>query len=119
MEEQTLLEVADRTVTTSRVVVGEQTFAVRNITAVKMTKGRFSLWHVLGIVLGLALTSIESSRPYGLSFALLMGYVGWNKGRQRTIYLSTSGGEIKAWQSNDAAAAQAFNAAIADAISRR
>lgn len=39
MEEQTLLEVADRTVTTSRVVVGEQTFAVRNITAVKMTKG--------------------------------------------------------------------------------
>ncbi len=119
MEEQTLLQAEERLVTTTRIVVSGQTFAVRNITAVKMVSGKFSLWHVLGIAVGIALASIDASMHYGLPLIFLVAFMGWKSSRVRTIFLSTSGGEVQVWKSSDDKAAHAFSAAIADAIAQR
>lgn len=120
MEETQYLNLGTLLVTSTRIEIDGQTFAVRNVGSVKVTRpGR--PWFAGVFALLLTLTGLV--RPADLWLALLLGlglaaYVVQQL-RTRNLVLVSGGGEIVALASKNGQQIEQLRAAIAQAISAR
>ncbi|MGQ0526031.1 MAG: DUF6232 family protein [Betaproteobacteria bacterium] len=108
-EERVFYHQAGITVTNARFVVGAQTFAMRNITSVRLhVKDQSNAGEGWVMAFGIAFALIGFSGAGGLGFGvvglavLCTGiYLIWNKKRIYQVVLTTSAGETSAYQSTD------------------
>lgn len=126
MEEQQLLSEHGVQVTTARLVAGGQTYALRNITSVRMTAGGSMTWAVLWIAFAVLLlagtvTSGQGQEGGVLAF-IVFGTLGaglWWRARTRRIVVHSSGSDQVAYSTRDRAHAERILQALNDAIGRR
>lgn len=118
MEETIYLQEANCLVTSNRVEINGQTFAVRNIGSVKVTSRSRPWLGLLTVLVGIA------SMPAGNYFfsvpVLAIGaYLTWKTVAERNLVLISGGGEQLAMRSTDGGLIERLRAAIAQAISVR
>lgn len=119
MEEKEYLRNGDTLVTSSRIEIGGQTFAVRNVGSVKVnTPGTPWAAIVVGII-GLPMLAGPDTRPVGFIIVAVAAAWAWSKMRQRSLVLVSGGGETVALKSSDGKAVETLRGAIAEAISGR
>lgn len=117
MEEITYLQAGTSLVTSSRIEIDGQTFAVRNVGSVKIVGGGHPWAGALLLVVGaMALTA---NPFFGLPLLALGAYMVWQKLALKTLVLISGGGETVALKSTNAKAIEALRVAIAQAISAR
>lgn len=124
MEEITYLNEPGVLVTSTRVELAGQTFAVRNIGSVRITRKGVSVLSILTILVGLTMLPVGQHSGAGVViFGLVLVGGGsawlWQRMTERTLVLVTGGGEVAAYKSRDGRAIEAIRAAIANAISTR
>lgn len=124
MEEKTFMTADGITVTSSRIDIHGQTFAVRNIGSVKVTSKGFSLiLTLLGVLFALSgLGALGKERGVALvliGLAALCFWALWERMSKRRLVLVTGGGEVTAYTSSNRAFVEQLRAAIANAISVR
>ena len=117
MEETTYLSAGKTLVTTSRIEIDGQTFAVRNVGSVKVIGGGRPWMGAIVAIIGAA--SMTTNAFFGGAMLLLGAYLMWQKIAQRELVLITGGGETTAMKSTNGAAVEALRSAIAQAISAR
>lgn len=121
-DEKIFFKNGDITVTNSRFVAGAQTFAIRNITSVKAEKvevnnstaGILILVGIIIFVIGLVNTNWAAL--IGLVIAAAGIYWIWNQESPYAVVLTTSSGEVKAYQSNDREFISGIVSGLNDAI---
>ncbi len=122
MEETEFLRDGTTVVTSTQVVIDGQTFAVRNIGSVKVTKPGTPWIAITLLVLmvpGLLVGAGGKGLETGLIVAVALGAWIYHKVRTRRLVLVSGGGEVVALTSKDAAAVERLRAAIAKAIAVR
>lgn len=119
MEEKTYLKTADASVTSSRIAIGKQTFATRNIGSVRLAETSGSRWPYVVMLIGAVMASSPSSRFMGLVILLAAAVAAWTNRGKYTLVLMAGGGEVSAYASRDKDAMQKLHDAIVDAISSR
>lgn len=119
MEEQEYLRTGTTLVTSSRIEIGGQTFAVRNVGSVKVTTPGRPWLAALVCAAGLAMLPDANARVAGVIIAGAAGAWIWQKLRQRSLVLVSGGGEIVALKSTDGPGVEALREAISKAISAR
>lgn len=121
MDETTYLNDNGVVVTSTRIELDGQTFAVRNIGSVKVTKpGIPWLAAFLGLLgMSMAISGTDGARIFGLM--LLGGAAFWvyQQVRMRRLVLVSGGGETIALKSTNGAHMEKIRAAVAQAISAR
>lgn len=118
MEEVTYLQAAGTLVTSSRIEIDGQTFAVRNVGSVKVQhKPRKWIGGAFVVLLGIG--TLMSAVPVGLAFLALGAWLLYNGAPRAELVLVAGGGEVTAVSSRDAARVEALRAAVAQAISAR
>ena len=121
MEEVEYLRAGDALVTSTRIEIGGQTFAVRNVGSVKvMTPGTPWLPIVVAVIgVYLAVQSSTDSNVVGIALMAAGGLWAWWRVRERKLVIVSGGGEVVALSSTDTTAVENLRAAIAQAISSR
>jgi len=121
--EKVLFKQGDITVTTSRFVVESQTFAIRNITSVRAEKlesgeSQGGMWMLFGIGASIAAFAIGTALlGLGAVAAIVYGaYSAWNQKSLYAVVLTTSGGEVKAYSSEDEGQIKGIVKGLNDAI---
>lgn len=105
-------------ITSSRIDIDGQTFAVRNIGSVKVTRPGRPLLAAVVLVFGLALLAADSPVA-GLIIAGAAAAWIYQQMRARSLVLVSGGGEQTALRSTDAAHIETVRSAIAQAIAGR
>lgn len=123
MEEITYLNAPAATVTSSRITIGAQTFATRNVGSVAVETVDKPGWPLWAGIIGLLLV-LGTWRDFGagtiMGCVLLAAAVSiWLKPATLRLKLHAGGGEIVALESTDRASINAMHAAIVSAISAR
>lgn len=124
MDEVTYLRERDILVTSTRVELAGQTFAVRNIGSVKVTHKGAGLGSILTILIGLSVLSAGYHSGAGaVIIGVLLTGAGaawlWQRMTERTLVLVTGGGEVAAYKSRNRRDIEAIRVAVATAISTR
>lgn len=117
--ERTYFQQGDVTVTSARFIVRSQTFAMRNITSVQTVEIEPDSTHpgyliILGCaiaVIGFGNSSI-SAGILGLVIAVAGGYWSWQQKSTFSVVLTTAGGEVSAYTSQN----HTFIATIVEAL---
>lgn len=118
MEEIEYLRQGKILVTSTRIEIDGQTFAVRNVGSVKVDKPGLP-WIAALLLVG-CLASAASGAPLGvLAFALVPAVWIYQQVRQRQLVLITGGGEVMALKSTNGAQVESLREAIAKAIAVR
>lgn len=119
MEEQQYFSQGNMLVSSTRIELDGQTFAVRNVGSVKVTQPG-TPWFA-GLVLLGALTGVMFSpdKFWPALIALACGLWIWQQLRTRRLVLVTGGGEVVAFKSTNTQLVESLRAAIANAISVR
>lgn len=120
MEEIEYLRDGNMLVTSTRIEINGQTYAVRNVGSVKVeTNGKPWLAALLALIGALMAVGGGPSLVPGL--ALLGGAAVWiwQKIKMRTLIIVSGGGETTALKSTNSGQVEAVRAAIAKAISAR
>src|SRR5574340_1851033 len=100
MDEKTYLQTENVCVTSSRVEISGQTFAVRNITSVKVTDGGGRPW--LGALLAIVGVGAINTHPvFGVTVLVMAAIAAWRKMMTRKLILSSASGEAVAMESTD------------------
>lgn len=118
MDEKIYLQEGGVLVSSARLQINGQTFAMRNVGSVRMEdEGR--PW--LAIFIGLAGASFGAGGnvPVAVLLVGLAGYLGWRKMAARKLVLVAGGGESVALRSTDGAFVAKVNQAVAQALSQR
>lgn len=121
-DEQVFLQGGGVLVSSTRIEIGGQTFATRNVGSVKLVApGMSKLGVVLAIVGVLAAlgASAAGGKIFGLCLAAIGGIWAWSTARRRRLMLVAGGGEIMALETSNGGHAEALRSAIAQAISVR
>lgn len=127
MPEQVFFDEAGVLVTTTRVVIAGQTFALANVTSVRVTPDMSHAANVAGVVmgagaiLGAATAYLTSALPGVMVFCILAGSAGL-VGRlfaKRMVTIASAGSEFKALSSSDGPFIDRVARAISDAIVAR
>ena len=119
-EETTFLDAPAAKVTSARVIVGNQTFAMSGITSVEVKKETAKVnwfWPSMILVAGLATT--PNNAGIGITFAVIGGLWLWAEFKNPTLYhlvIRAAGGEVNALTSTDATAVEVIASAITDAM---
>ena len=117
-DEVTYLEQPGAIVTSARIELGGQTFAVRNVGSVKVAvTPRTWLAGVLLLVAALPLGL--NAWPLGLMAAATGAYMLWRGGPTYNLVMVSGGGETMAVSSRNAEEVEKLRAAVARAISAR
>jgi hypothetical protein len=118
MEEVEYLKGGSILVTSTRIEIGGQTFAVRNVGSVKVTQPG-TPWIVggLGVLFGFA--AVNSQQWLMLLFTAGAAAWVWQQIRTRRLVLVSGGGETVALTSTDKVTVEKLRGAIAQAISAR
>lgn len=119
MSEQEYLRSGSTVVTSSRIEIDGQTFAVRNIGSVKVTRPKRPLGAVLVGLIGLSMLIMSEVWWVGLLVVGAAAAWGWQQLSVRSLVLVSGGGEVVATTSRNSGAIEALRAAIAQAISSR
>ena len=125
-EEAALLHENGVTVTTARLIAGEQTFALRNISSVKLQRAGSLKWAIVWLAfaaLMLAGQLAGSGLTAGGAVPVIMfGALGaglyW-RASARSIVVATNAGDQVAYTTRDAAHATRIMGALNDAIAQR
>lgn len=120
MEEVEYIRSGKMLVTSTRIEIDGQTFAVRNVGSVKVVKPNAPL--ISGIISGVLV--IAGLTNFGsMWFALLLGAglaaYAFQQTRTRSLVLVSGGGEVIALRTTNGAAVEALRAAIAKSIAGR
>ena len=124
MDEITYLDVPGATVTSTRIVIGEHTFATRNIGSGRVQEVDKPKWPIyIGLIGGAMLISSISG---GLSASGVMGFVMvaaaagvFFSPRKLMLKLVAGSGEVAALETTDRVAINTLHQAIVQAISVR
>ncbi len=122
MEEQQILSEDGVQVTSSRLIAGGQTFALRNITSVRMAPGGSMLWAVVWLVVAvLALIGNNFSSGGVLGFVIFgaLGGLLLVRALSRRIVINTSGKDQVAYSTGNRPHAERVFKALNDAIALR
>lgn len=119
MEETEYLREGTMLVTSTRIEINGQTFAVRNVGSVKVTKGGLPWFAALIGIGAIGMLASKDARVGGAILLLAVGAWIWQKVKRRTLVLVTGGGETVALQTNDGALVERVRGAVAAAISGR
>lgn len=125
-DEQVFFQQDEITVTNARFVVGSQTFAMRNITSVRSEKIDAKVEYpgylmMAGIVVALVGFFGAGIAVGVLGIAILAGgiYLAWNQDDNFAVLLTTSAGEVSAYQSKDKQHIASIVKALNDSIVAR
>jgi len=118
MEETEYLRQGNVLVTSTRIEIDGQTFAVRNVGSVKVTKPGLP-WIAVLIAVSCVVAAV-SGAPGGV-WVVALAAVAWayQQLRQRRLVLITGGGEVMALKSTNGAQVEALRSAVAQAIAVR
>lgn len=129
--ETTIYSDRDVTVTTSRIICGSTTYALRNITSVKLSVAEANrhaglLFMALGVVLvilGAIGFDLRGSERFGAFFAGLVfaipGYAHWrHASNDYHLAIAVSSGEVQAFTSKNRQQVEKIVAAVNEAIIR-
>lgn len=118
MQETEYLRQDNVLVTSTRIEIDGQTFAVRNVGSVKVTRPGLP-WIAMLIVIGCGIYG--SARESAGVWVVAAGAAAWafQQLRQRRLVLVTGGGEVLALKSNNGEQVEALRAAVAQAIAVR
>lgn len=118
MEEKVFMNEKGVLVSSSRVEIGGQTFATRNIGSVKVTEPGVSKLAILLMIIGAGALAGKTTE-FGW-FCLVTGAIwAYLTAIQRELKLVAGGGEVLALKTSNKSHAEQVRAAIADAISVR
>jgi len=118
MEETTIFQEGSSLVTSSRIEIDGQTFAVRNVGSVKVDKPGRPWFAGFLFVVGLAMLPGKA----WVGGVMLVGATGfwiWQQVRMRTLVLVSGGGETVALKSTNGLLVESLRRSIAQAISTR
>jgi len=120
MEEVEYLRSPGALVTSTRIELDGQTFAVRNIGSVKVTKPG-TPWIAALILIGSLFIALNAGRDAvgALVISLICAIWIWQQLTMRRLVLVSGGGETVALKSRNGAFIESIRAAIAQAISSR
>jgi hypothetical protein len=118
MDEVEYLKGGSILITSTRIEIGGQTFAVRNVGSVKVTKPG-TPWIVGGLGVFVGLSAVLSQQWGMLLITAGAAAWVWQQMRTRRLVLVSGGGETVALTSTDKATVEKLRAAIAQAISAR
>jgi hypothetical protein len=110
------------TVTISRFIVGNQTFAMRNISSVRMKRLRPSrVASGLGLFIGLvcAISKDDGARWFGVFLSIVMILILIAQATRYAVVLTASSGEVRALASTDRQSISEIVGAINEAIVAR
>jgi len=116
-DETTYFSAGTTLVTSSRIEIGGQTFAVRNVGSVKVVGGGRPWLGAFVALVGIGMA--PSNLGWGLAVLAVGAYLMWQKYSTRALVLVTGGGETTAMQSTNGKAVEALRSSIAQAISAR
>lgn len=120
-DERLLLQEAGLLVTTARIEIDGQTFAVRNVNSVKVDDDAPRPWG--GLFAALVGVGALSSGGAGIVVGALLlaggAWLIWKNAATKRLVIATAGGEAVALQSTDGARIQRVHGAIAQAIAAR
>lgn len=118
MEETEYLRQAGVLVTSTRIEIAGQTFAVRNVGSVKVTKPGVP-W-IAALVLIAAILAAIGNAGFG-AWLVGLAAAGWifQQTRLRRLVLITGGGEVLALKSTNGSQVEALRSAVAQAIAVR
>lgn len=119
MDEVMFLQEGSTLVSSTRLELQGQTFAVRNIGSVKMTQTpRKWLLGAFLAVIGLMTLAAAQWAP-AAGFLAVAGFLLWRGSPKFNLVLVTGGGEVTGLTSTDASAVEKIRDAVAKAISAR
>lgn len=120
-DETVLLQEPGLLVTTARVEIDGQTFAVRNINSVKLEEDAGRPWGgVFAALLGVgALSAGGAGVVVGVLLLAGGGWLIWKKTTTKRVVIATAGGEAVALQSTDGKRSERLHQAVAQAIASR
>lgn len=127
MEETTFLSKPGLFVSSARIDINGQTFAVRNVGSVRVDQLGFPLVRgLLGLLFAFSglLGACTPSEGRGIALVLLavgaaMLWSAWQRMQRRKLILVTGGGEVSAYESTDGSVVEELRSAVAQAISVR
>jgi hypothetical protein len=124
--ETALLDEGGVKVTTARFIANGQTFALRNITSVKMDNAGSLRWPIVWAIFAVSAFGGSQASSDASNGALVTGIVfaslavlQWRKNSAKAIILVTSGKEEKAYKTHDKDHARRVLQALNDAIARQ
>lgn len=119
MEEQQYFSQGNMLVSSTRIELDGQTFAVRNVGSVKVTKpGRPWIAFIVALMaIGILIGDAKNYWGYLILIAAVAWI--WQQLNTRRLVLVTGGGEVVAYKSTNSALVESLRAAIANAISVR
>lgn len=124
MEETTYLESPGASVTSTRITIGNQTFATRNVGSVAVAEVPKPKWPILVRLVGAAMAAgalsggFSATTVMGLSMVAGAAVVLFSPAKLR-LKLNAGGGEIMALETKDRAVIDALHQAIVKAIAAR
>ena len=124
MDETTYLNAPDATVTSTRIVIGQQTFATRNVGSVAVHEVAKPNWPIFIGLIGGAMVLSGFSSGFGTStlvgIAMFAGAASvFFKPATLQLKLVAGGGEIMALETTDRSAIDTLHRAIVSAIAAR
>lgn len=119
MEETTYLSEGGMLITSTRIELAGNTYAVRNVGSVRVTRPSWPWFAALLALAGLFMALNGAAREVGL--LLLMGAAVWiyQQVRMRRLVVMVGGSETVALQSTNGARIERIRSAVAQAISVR
>lgn len=118
MEEVEYLRQGALLVTSTRIEIAGQTFAVRNVGSVKVDKPGVP-WFAALVALVAVVASIGGAGWIGWLVAAACAAWMYQQMRSRSLVLITGGGEVMALKSTNGAQVEALRSAVAQAIAVR
>jgi len=122
MSEETLLDEGTIQVTTARLISSKQTYALANITSVRMDAGGSLGWAIGTLVFATIILIASKADPAGIvAFVVLAAWGGGLllRALKRRIVINTSGKDQVAYTTGDRQHAERVLKALNEAISRR
>lgn len=126
MNEEVLFDGNGVQITTSRVVAGGETYALRNITSVRTERGGSWAWPIVLIVIGLPMVSAalgggEVTVPLLVLGIAVLAAAAWQirNALGTKIVITSSGSERVAYRTSSGDVARRVIQALNDAIARR
>lgn len=118
MEEVTYLQAPGTLVTSSRIEIQGQTFAVRNVGSVKVVP-KPRKWIGGAFVLLVGVSALAGNAGVGAALIAVGAWLLYAGAPRYSLVLVAGGGETTAVSSRDAGQVEAMRAAVAQAISAR
>ena len=117
MEEKVFLNAKNASVTSSKIVIANSTYATRNVGSVRVETIPRPKWPWIVLIIGLLF--LLGAPALGVILVAIAAFVLWQVGPKSKLILLAGGGETCALISSDTGAVEELHQAIVEAISAR